>query len=233
MKSTLCQLAVMLVFISLAQAQEREVPPAPTWEDKIAKGFVPYRQLTVEDFKMDDQTPPESSFWVKPFIHPHWRYVRSWKDGWHYAYIFEWLVFSGLDKNESSRKSKFKQMKRSLPFAQALLDLNEIHSRPLAALLPGELPSGRGATQEEARVTLEKNLDAFLKQKFEPLRTETEAFAKATNRGANEKKVLELGKAIRKRLDAIPAPAKLPSSQTPATPTPSLALQPTATPVSK
>ena len=233
MKTVVCQLALALAFISLAQAQDREAPSTPTWEDKIAKGLVPYHQLTVDDFKIDDKAHAEASFWIKPFVHPHYRYVRTWKDGWHYAYMAEWTVFSGFDKNESSRKSKFKEMKRSLPFAQAYLDLNEIYARQLAALLPGELPSGRGATQEEARVALEKNLDAFLKQKYQLLQAEGDAFLKGTNRGASEKKVLELGKAIRKRLDAIPVPTKSPSNSQPATPAASSTLQPTPSPVSK
>jgi hypothetical protein len=226
-------LTLTVALVSLAKAEERDVPATPTWEDKIAKGFVPHKQLTVEDFKIDDQSHPEASFWVKPFVHPHYHYVTTWKDGWHYAYMAQWQVFSGFDKNESSRKSRFKEMKRSLPFAQAVLDLNEIHARQLAALLPGELPSGRGATRDEARVALEQNLDALLKQKYQQLQAEGDVFVKGTNRGADQKKVLELGKAIRKRLDAIPAPTKSPPNSQPATPAASPSLQPTASPVSK
>jgi hypothetical protein len=124
-------------------------------------------------------------------------------------------------------------MKRALPSAQAYLDLCEIHARQLAALLPGELPSGRGATPQEARATLEQNLDALLKQKYQLLQAEPDAFVKATSPGTNEKKVRELGKAFRKRLDAIPAAAKLPANSELATPLPSPASQPTASPVSK
>lgn len=233
MKTMLWQLILAIAFISFAEAQDREAPAMSTWEEKIAKGFVPHHQLTVEDFKIDDQAHPGSSYWVRPFMHPHWNYLTTWKDGWHYAYMAEWLVFSGFDKNESSRKSKFKEMKRALPFAQAYLDLFEIHARQLAALLPGELPSGRGATQEEARVALEKNRDAFLKQKYQLLQTETDAFVKATNRGVNEKKVLELGKEISKRLDAIPASTKTSSNPKLATPSASPTPQPSASPVSK
>ena len=112
------------------------------------------------------------------------------------------------DRNESSRKSKFREMKRSLAFAQAYLDIYEIHARQLAVLKPGELPQGRGATPEEAKAALQQNLDAFLKEKYEPVLTETEAFVKATNHGANQKRVLALAKEIRKRLDAIPAPTE-------------------------
>ena len=233
MKTVVCQLALALAFISLAEAQDREAPAMPTWEEKIAKGFVPHKQLTVEDFKIDDQAHRGSGYWVRPFMHPHWKYLTTWKDGWHYAYIVEWLVFSGFDKNESSRKSKFTEMKQSLPFAQAYVDLYEIHSRQLAALLPGELPSGRGATQDEARVALEKNLDAFLKQRYQLLQAETDALVKATNRGVNEKKVLELGKEIRKRLEAIPVSPKLSSDSKLATPASSPTPEPIASPVSK
>ena len=233
-RAAVCQLALALSLVSFANAQEQETPAMPTWEEKIAQGFVPYRQLTVEDFKIDDQAHPKSSFWVRPFMDPHWHFVLKGKDGWIYAYVVRWLVFSGLDKNDSSRKSKFKEMKHGLAFAQAFLDLNEIHARQLAALLPGELPSGRGATPAEARAALQTNLEAFLKEKYQPLITETEAFVKATNKGANQKKVVELGKAIRKRLDAIPAPAQSPSnSRASATPVSSPSPQPSATPVSR
>lgn len=225
MKSMLCQIALTLALVSLASAQDEEAPRMPTWEDKIAKGFVPHHQLAVEDFRIDDQAHPESSFWVRPFMHPHWKYIFRRNGDWWYAYVDPWIVFSGFDKNESSRKSKFKEMKRSLPFAQAYLDLYEIHARQLAALKPGELPSGRGATPQDAGAVLHKNLDAFLKEKYQPLLAETEAFLKATNRGANEKKVRELAKTIRKRLEAIPFPPKSPNDTTP---TP----QPSATPAS-
>jgi hypothetical protein len=233
MKTLVCPLALTLSLIWVAQAQDREMPSMPAWEQKIAQGFLPYRQLTVDDFKIDDQIDPKSSYVIRPFLHPHWEYVTTWKDGWHYAYIVKWLVFSGFDKNVSSRKSKFKEMKRALPSAQAYLDLYEIHARQLAALLPGELPSGRGATPQEARIALEQNLDVLLKQKYELLQAESDTFVKATNRGTNEKKVRELGKAFRKRLDAIPAATKLPSNSELATPLPSPASQPTASPVSK
>lgn len=232
MKTVLGQLALTLALISLANAQEAPAPP--TWEEKMAKGLVPHHQLTAEDFKIDDQAHPEGGYWIQPFLHPHWQYLLKWKDGWHYAYIVDWLVFSGFDKNESSRKSKFREMKRSLPFAQAYLDIFEIHARQLAALKPGEFPSARAATPQEARTALQQNMDAFLKEKYKPMLAEIEEFVKATDRGRNEKKVRELGKAIRKRLDAIPAPAKPANAATPsATPVPNPPPQASATPVSK
>lgn len=234
MKTVLWQLALTLALVSLANAQEQMAPAPPTWEEKIAKGLVPHHQLTVEDFKIDDQAHLEGSYWVQPFVHPHWQFLLKWKDGWHYAYIVDWRVFSGFDKNESSRKSKFKEMKRSLPFAQAYLDIFEIHARQLAALKPGEFPSARAATPQEARTALQQNMDAFLKEKYKPMLADVEEFVKATDRGRNEKKVRELGKAIRKRLDAIPAPAKPANAATPGvTPVANPPPQASATPLSK
>lgn len=234
MKKILSPLGFILLLPLLATGQEQTAPPSPTWEEKIAQGLVPYHQLTVDDFKIDDRAHPEGSYWVQPFVHPHWQYRMTWKDGWHYAYVVDWIVFSGFDKNESSRKSKFREMKRALPFAQAYLDLFEIHARQLAALKPGEFPSARAATAQEARTVLQQNMDAFLKERYKPMLAEIEQFVKATDHGRNEKKVRELAKAIRKRLDAIPPPAKSPEAASPsATPVSSPTPQASGTPVSK
>jgi len=190
----------------------------PRWEDEIAKGLVPYHQVTAEDFRIDDKTDAKSAYSIKPFIDPQYHYLLMYNGGWHYAYLDKWVIFSGLDKNQSWRKSKFKDMERSLPHAQAWLDLNEIGARQLAALKPGELPSGRGATPPEAAEALHKNITAVLAEKYKALQAEGEQFQKATNHGLNTKKVRELAKEIRKRLDALPAPTgpgyELPAAST-------------------
>ncbi len=222
--------ALALIFVVPAMAQNEEPSRIPTWQDEIAKGFVPHHQLTVDDFRIDDKTHPEGSYWVKPFIHPYWHYILRANDGWYYAYVDQWIIFSGFDKNDSTRKSKFREMQKSLPHAQAYLDLNEIYGRQLAALKPGELPSGRGATQREAATALKQSLQAFLKEKYRPLDAEEQEFQKATNHGTNTKKVLELAHAIRKRLDTIPAPTAAPCDSLTAPPSQSPAPQPSATP---
>jgi hypothetical protein len=160
-------------------------------------------------------------------MHPNWRYFLKPYGYWVYAYVDQWIVFPGLDKDESSRKSQFREMKDSLPFAQAYLDIYEIHARRLAALKTGELPQGRGAPAEEAKAAFQHNLDAFLMEKYQPVLTETEAFVKA----ANQKKVLELAREMRKRLDAIPVPANSPNDSKPnMTPAVSAPPKPGATP---
>jgi phosphoglycolate phosphatase-like HAD superfamily hydrolase len=130
-------------------------------------------------------------------------------------------------------------MQAALPYAQAILDINEIHARQIAALKPGELPSARGNTPEEARTQLTVKLKEFLAAKYKETDAEAEAFAKATDHGANKKKVRELATAIRKRLEATPATtvpfpdAPAPGSSLVVTPTPMPPVSPatTATPV--
>jgi hypothetical protein len=114
-----------------------------------------------------------------------------------------------------------------------LLDINEIYARQIAALKPGELPVGRGATPDEARADLDAKLKPFIEQKYAQSRVEMEAFSKATNNGADKKKVRELGAEIRKRLDATPAttvPYPDAAAATSAAPTASPAATPMLTP---
>jgi hypothetical protein len=200
----------------------------PTWQDEIAKGFLPYHQLILKDFPIDDKAHPEALYWISPFIDPQMRYLVMHNGDWYYAYLQQWIVFSGFDKNKSSRKSTFRES--SLPYAQAFLDLSEICARQLAAVKPGEFPSGRGATPVEAVAALRQNITGFLKEKRKALDTDAQEFQKATNHGTNLKKVRELATAIRKRLDAIPTPTgpgyELPAASPSASPAPQTASSP-------
>lgn len=193
----------LLAFSLLASAQE--MPPPPTWQDIMALGVAPYRQLTMEDVPVDDSAHPKSAYHIRTRIEPRYAFLYKSNAGFVFTYIQQWMIFSGLDKKGTFRKSKFKMMKAELPYAQALLDINEINARKLAALKPGELPSGRGVNLEDAKAEMEGKLKAFLERKYQQNQAEMETFAKATDNGQNKKKVRELGADIRKRLDATPA----------------------------
>jgi hypothetical protein len=186
----------------------------PTWKDEIAKGYLPYHQLTVDDFPIDDHVHPEGACWIQGYIRPYYHYqAKLSANGFVYAYITDWTVFSGFDKSQSSRKSTVRDMKPYLLSAQVTLDLNEIFARELAALKAGELPSGQGETFEKACAQLDDRVRAFVQTKVWQAEKETEAFSKATNQGQNQKKVRELSAKIRKRLEAMP-PVAIPSSGT-------------------
>jgi hypothetical protein len=222
---------------ALAQDESR---PRPTWQDAMAKGMAPYHQLTVDDFPINNKVRPKHNFYIRTAIAPQFHFILKPHGGFVYAAIDEWMVFSGLDKIETSRKSRFKTIKAELPYAQAIFDISEIHARRIGALKTGELPSARGNTAEEARTRLTAKLKEFLAAKYKEGDAETEAFMKATDYGANKKKVRELAAGIRKRLEATPdttvpftAPTVAPGS-TPAAPIagPNASPAATATPIS-
>jgi hypothetical protein len=190
----------VLIWLAWSSTQAQSPPPLPTWKDEIAN--------------------PETSFWVKPFIDYYYHsFSKSTPGCIVYAYVTEWTIFSGLDKNDTSRRSKAGNIKDELPYAQAVLDLNEIYARQMAAVAPGEFPSGKGDSFAAARADLDARVKAFCNERFKAFKVEQEALVKETKQGQNKIKVRELASIIRKRLDAVPAtPAPSASSTSSATP---------------
>lgn len=205
-------------------------PPLPTWKDEIAKNFVPYHQLSAADFPINDKSHAESAFWIKTFVHYYYHYLaKPAAGGAVYAYATDWTVFSGLDKNDTSRHSSARNLKQELPYAQAVFDLDEIYARELAALKTGDLPVGNGDTFQAAIADLDQRVKAFCRERYAKVEVERDVLVKTSKRGANKKKVRELADAIRKRLDALPpvatptpAPSNSPSATPGASPTPSV-----------
>jgi hypothetical protein len=212
------RLVAALVGVALVGAvvgQTEDVPRMPTWDDEIANGLLPYRQLTVKDFAIDDNAHPGTGFWIKVFIDPRYRCYMNSANGLIYLYIEKWVVFSGFSQKESSRKSALKDMNAELPYAQAILDINELYARQLAALQPGDLPSGHGATLIAAQADLASRIRVFCGETYERVQSESKELAAATKSGQNKKKVRELAMAIRKRLNAVPTPSPASVSPTP------------------
>jgi hypothetical protein len=188
------------------------------------------------NFPINNKVHPKHNFYIRTAIAPQFRFILKPHSGFVYAAIDEWLVFSGLDKIETSRKSRFKTIKAELPYVQAIFDISEIHARRIGALKTGELPSARGNTAEEARTQLSAKLKEFLAAKYKEGDAETEAFMKATDYGENKKKVRTLAAGIRKRLEATPnttvpfTDATAGPGSSPSAPVPTHNVSPAATP---
>ncbi len=91
----------------------------------------------------------ETGFYIRTFVDPHYQYYLYFNRGWVHSYIMQWRVFSGFDRNASYRDPRFKKMKAALPYAQALLDLSEIHARQLAAMPADGFPEFRAGSEHE------------------------------------------------------------------------------------
>jgi hypothetical protein len=178
---------------------------APTWEKEMAKGLLPYHHLVVLDFPVKRDGPANIAFMLQPFMHCYYSLEsKGGVNGSVYCYVTNWKVFSGFDRNASWRNPKA-DMKALLPYAQALLDLAEVRARQFGALKEGELPSGQGASLQEAQLRLQDVLGAFNHQHFWDMQKELEAFVEATKHGQDGQKVAQLSAEIRKRLQATPA----------------------------
>jgi hypothetical protein len=200
--------------------------PIPTWKDEIAKNYLPYHQLMLEDFPINDKAHPEMAYWVQPFVHYYYHYLSKVSPGgMTYINVTDWTVFSGFDKNLSTRNSKFREMKTFLPYIQALFDISDLHARQLGALKAGELPSAEGKTFAQARAQLEDRIAAFVQIRAWEAQKETDAFREATKNGQNQNKVRELAVAIKKRVAEIPSPNPPTEAITPS-PSPSSSVSP-------
>ena len=155
--------------------------------------------------------------------------------GWVHAYTKQWQVFSGLDRNETFRDPRFHEMKSSLPYAQAILDLNELYARRLAVVPAEGFPENRAGTDQEALNGLQEKIRNLCQPIYAEAERENDAFVKATDYGENKSKTKQLAAEISRRLKAMPAPtpfgaspAPVPSAIAPSTASPSPAsTQPT------
>src|SRR5438552_11625673 len=92
----------------------------------MANGISPYHKLTVDDFPINDKAHPQNDFYIQTATAPQYHFILKPRNGFVYAAIDQWMVFSGLVKNGTSRRGGFKAMKEALPYAQVILDINEI-----------------------------------------------------------------------------------------------------------
>ncbi|HJT81863.1 MAG TPA: hypothetical protein VJ719_11750 [Chthoniobacterales bacterium] len=205
---------------SPAPSTKTVYPPLPTREEEQKKGYEPYRQLTLDDFPLNDESKSEAGFAFQTFVR---YYYHTWttmpRYQTVYVYVMDWTVYSGLNTNLTWRRSKSREIKNALPFFQAILDINEIQARRLASLQPGELPRGSGKTVAEATRDLEFRLNEIYSAHLREAQREAEALAAATKYGQEKKKLREASAEIRKRLNALAPPGS-----------PATAVQPAASP---
>ncbi|MEP7071790.1 MAG: hypothetical protein ABI839_05350 [Verrucomicrobiota bacterium] len=222
--------AVLLVVLRLTAARAQSPTPGafptfsaiPTWSEEIAQNFVPYHQLTTNDFAVREKGSDGSAFYIRPFMHYFYHVtVRPGPNGILYGYVIDWTIFTGLDKNQTWRISSLRNFKNELPYAQAYLDLNEIVGRQLAALKATDIPSGQGWNMPELHADLRRKVDEFLTEKSEAVEAEGKELAHATNSGRDLAKAKKMAAAIRQRLEALPPiPSPRPPAGNPPEPAP-------------
>jgi hypothetical protein len=174
--------------------------PTTSWAAENAKGHFPYHRLVASDFPINDKAHPKYAMHTNGFFqfyyHEHW--IEN--NGHAVARITDWTVWSGFDRNKSSRKSWFKEVDRLLPHEQRHLDINELFSKRLADMPIDKLPIGEGNTGPEAEADLKRKMDALSDRIGAEEKVEQDRYDAETNHGANAAKQREWSASIQARL---------------------------------
>src|SRR6516225_2690697 len=186
------------------QDYPQAIHEAPPWKEEIANGYFPYHRLKVGDFPINDGVDLGYGMCTYEFI--HWRPKAQWimQDNGHVLdRVTEWLVWSGFDRNKSSRKSRlsrFELVNKGLPHEQGHLDIWELHIRHLTEMPLDKLPVGEGADPQAASADLWRKLVALAERAVEEEKREQEQYDLETAHGANVSKQREWSAAIQARL---------------------------------
>jgi Bacterial protein of unknown function (DUF922) len=172
----------------------------PSWREEVAKGHYPYHRLTAADFPINDTFFPEFGMHTHGFFQFHYHEQWTENNGHGVARITAWNVWSGFDRNKSSRKSWFKQVQETLPHEQGHLDINELFSKRLAETPLNKLPIGEGSTGKEAEADLKRKMNALADRFSAEEKVEQERYDAETNHGRNSAKQQEWTASIQARL---------------------------------
>jgi hypothetical protein len=184
-------------FTSCAQTLHMAAP----WKEEMAKGYFPYHRLTAADFPINDHVDPGYGVYTWMFFH-YW-YEHRWivRNGHVSERITKWLVWSGFDRNKSSRKSWFTLGNEALLHEQGHLDINELYSRRLAEMSLDKLPYGEGADPKEASADLRRKVEALADRVCGEAKKEHDRYDAETANGKNLSKQREWSAAIQVRLE--------------------------------
>ena len=182
-------------------SQGQSLQKTPPWKEEIANGYFPYRRLATTDFPINDDVNPEYGMYTSVFFHYWYNHRWTVRNGHVVARVTKWLVWSGFDRNKSSRKSWFKLENEALPHEQGHLDINELYSRRLAAISLDMLPRGEGVDPKEASADLIRKVEALADRVSGEEKKEHEQYDAETAHGKNLSKQQEWSAAIQARLE--------------------------------
>jgi hypothetical protein len=192
---------VFMLLLGATLTSRGEALHEAPWKEEMAKGCFPYHRLAVSDFPVNDNLDPEFGMYTQVFFHYEYNHRRIIQKGHVVDRVTRWLVWSGFDRNKSSRKSWFKLGNEALPHEQGHLDINELYSRRLAEISVDKLPHGEGADPKEASVDLRRKVEALADRVSAEAKKEHDQYDAETAHGKNLSKQREWSAAIQTRLE--------------------------------
>jgi hypothetical protein len=191
-------IAACLALATLAGAVTVDEYSSPEWKEEIAKGFLPYRKLTMDDFPVDDQV--SSSHWMHTEGFFHYEYKASWTEsrGEATAKITQLTVRSGFNQKKSWKRGSV-STDVLLEHEQGHLDISELHANAIRFLSP--MPVGRGYTGQAAMDDLKAKLKAVCDKNIRDSQAEQDRYDTETNHGADKAKQKIWSAGLRRQLD--------------------------------
>ena len=186
-----------VAFTSRGEALDETAP----WKEEVANGYFPYHRLVATDFPVNDHINPEYGMYTWMFFHYWYNHRLSVHNGHVVDQVTKWLVWSGFDRNKSSRKTWFKPGTEALPHEQGHLDINELHSRRFATMSLDTLPQGIGADPKEASADLIRKIEALADRVSREAKKEHDQYDRETAHGKDLSKQREWSAAIQARLE--------------------------------
>src|SRR5262249_32668991 len=149
----------------------------------MAKGYYPYHKLTAADFPINDTVYRQFAMHTVGFF--HWTCRGQWIDnnGHAIARVAEWRVWSGFDRNKSSRKSWLTHIAETLQHEQIHLDIVELHIKRLADTPIDKLPIGEGTNGSEAKTDLTRKMKSLGNRVAAEAQAEQDRYDAETNHG--------------------------------------------------
>lgn len=159
-----------------------------SWRSLIAANMVPYHKLTEADFAVNDSVESSSMVMTISFITYEYQYrvVENGRNSMK-AQVTSFKVRSGLNRNQSWRRSSFKDANVYLEHEQGHADINEIEARAFATKVAETKPEGPGTTRDQALKALDEKFTALYNEMAAENRRLQIAYDNATNTGLNAK----------------------------------------------
>lgn len=192
--------AFALLLTRVAPGADALGDPPTSWRDEIASGYVPYHRLTMFDYPVNDSVHRENGMYTRAFRRYDYRHELTTRNDCVVARIVEWTVWSGFDRNKSSRKSWFHPIAQTLPHEQGHLDISELFSKRFATTPIAQLPVGQGSTAAEAEADLGRRMKALAVMTAAQSQAEQDRYDAETDHGRNAVKQREWSADIQARL---------------------------------
>jgi hypothetical protein len=190
-------LAAAIAALAVAYAGGRDDYDSREWRDEIARGYLPYRKLTYDEFPVCDGVPTPHWMHTEGFFHYSFKATSVEREDQIVVRVVEMKIRSGFDQNKSWRRSTFSETKALLLHEQGHLDINELHA---ADFRKATLPEGIGADRAEAFDDLQDKLKALCSRIADESNKEQERYDRETAHGTNANAQERWTADLRKRL---------------------------------